>query len=125
MQEPFEYILSPGTGNFIGSFGIMEILLKNGIDVNAVDDGGNTALMLAVKNSEIVEIQKLLEFECNLELVNNKGETALEIAKRKAAESKVVGNQACVRFRHIESDDIVELLQKYEKNQTASWCTIS
>ncbi|XP_029465688.1 ankyrin repeat domain-containing protein 22 isoform X2 [Rhinatrema bivittatum] len=61
---------------------IIGMLLQAGVDVNATDYQGNTALHYAckMKNQEI--ISALLGAHANISIKNQDGETAIDIAKR-------------------------------------------
>jgi ankyrin repeat protein len=76
-----------------GYFGAedIELLIKHGVNVNATDKEGWTALMLAAngqyESSEVVK--KLLDHGADIAAVNNEGENALKIAT-KAEYKKIV-----------------------------------
>jgi uncharacterized protein len=57
------------------------LLLNYGAEVNRQDRQGETALMIAVKSSNIEKVIVLLERDADATLFNNQNETALDIAK--------------------------------------------
>jgi ankyrin repeat protein len=77
-----------------GDLKAVQLFLEAGMDCNAQDTTGSTALMAASKNGRIEVVNKLLEQKLNLNLQDKQGETALELA--------AANNQA----------DIVKLLLK-------------
>src|SRR5208282_4829942 len=77
-----------------GDLKAVQLFLEAGMDGNAQDTTGSTALMAAAKNGRIDVVNKLLEQKLNLNLQDKQGETALELA--------AANNQA----------DIVKLLLK-------------
>lgn len=63
------------------STNIMELLLKNGANVNLHALNSSTPLIIAVKMEDIDKIKLLLDYGADVEYTNNYGETALSIAK--------------------------------------------
>ncbi|KAF4595997.1 Bordetella pertussis toxin A [Ophiocordyceps camponoti-floridani] len=63
---------------------VKHILVKalSTVDINAVDEDGNTALMLAVKGSHASIIDMLLSADADKDAVNKKGETAALISAK-------------------------------------------
>ncbi len=57
-------------------------LLKRGVDVNAADDYGYTALMIAAKNDHTEVVAELLARRADVDLARSDGYTALMIASR-------------------------------------------
>jgi ankyrin repeat protein len=63
---------------------IIRMLLKEGVDINAVDENGETALMIAIRAGADIEIVRLLiENKADLNMKDKHGETALSLAVRK------------------------------------------
>ncbi|MES2950386.1 MAG: ankyrin repeat domain-containing protein [Pseudomonadota bacterium] len=60
----------------------IERLLTQGVSVNTRDDGGNTALMLAVTHQQAQTVRKLLAMGADPALVNREGLSALQLANR-------------------------------------------
>jgi uncharacterized protein len=57
------------------------LLLSYGADVNTKDNQGETALMIAVKMSNIAMVETLLQQGADVNLLSNQDETALDMAK--------------------------------------------
>lgn len=70
--------------NISNAKAIIDILLKCGIDINAVDYRNETALMRAVQPPfrDCAVIQHLIDKGANTSLLNCEGYTALQIAKK-------------------------------------------
>ncbi|KAL4886149.1 ankyrin repeat-containing domain protein [Aspergillus karnatakaensis] len=66
----------------MGSPAMCEAFLNAGMDVNAADSQGRTALHFAAENDDVAQIALLVERGCNVEAKNAKGETALHVAAR-------------------------------------------
>ena len=66
---------------------LVKLLLAKGADVNAVDDQGNTALMLAANAGEFQIVASLIDAGANVNAKNKEGLTALGLAR----ESKSAG----------------------------------
>ncbi len=65
---------------FEGSLEMVGVLLKDGFDVNSVNDKHYTILMLAAQNGHTEVVRLLLEKEANVNLQSKTGATALLIA---------------------------------------------
>ena len=61
---------------------VVKKILAQGVDINAVDNNGNTALMLASKLSEPRLALILLRAGARTDITNKDGQTALDIAKK-------------------------------------------
>ena len=61
----------------------MKTSLEKGADVNAVDEEGKTALMIAAENGHAGAVQTLLEKRAHLHLKDKRGKTALMFAVEK------------------------------------------
>ena len=65
----------------IGNLKIVEILLENGADIDAIVEGGNqTPLDIAVWREKTLITRLLLENGCKTNIRDSKGQTALECA---------------------------------------------
>lgn len=81
--------VNPAAAQFLeaarsGQTETMERLLSQGISVNTRDDGGNTALMLAVTHQQGPAVRRLLAMGADPSLVNREGFSALQLANRLA-----------------------------------------
>jgi ankyrin repeat protein len=65
----------------VGDTAEVQRFLKEGVDVNAKDDHGKTALILAVKRGHTEAVKLLIENHADVN-VKTSGETALDIAQR-------------------------------------------
>ena len=63
--------------------------LDDGVDINTVDEHGWTALMCASCSGHLSVVRLLVKKNCNVDTVNKKGQTALDIALE-AKQSKIV-----------------------------------
>ena len=64
-----------------GSVHTIKSLIKDGLDVNEIDFRGRTVIHYALYSSRSLEVMKLLiTKEANINIVNNYGATALDIA---------------------------------------------
>jgi hypothetical protein len=82
MQKTFEYWLNSGHKNTVSE---IKNLLRNGADVNFVDNNGDNVLHLALKKHNFAVVKMLLEFpfspgqEIKLDLKNGQNNTALDL----------------------------------------------
>lgn len=65
-----------------GNTTALQELLAQGAPINARDDNGNTALMLAVRYRHATTVRKLLDLGADTGLLNHEGLTALQIANQ-------------------------------------------
>ncbi|XP_068114378.1 ankyrin repeat domain-containing protein 22 isoform X2 [Hyperolius riggenbachi] len=61
---------------------LIGILLQSGVDVNAVDDSGDTALHYACKMKSQAIVQMLLQANADPSIKNKEGESSFDIAQR-------------------------------------------
>ncbi|CAF1141644.1 unnamed protein product, partial [Rotaria sordida] len=67
-----------------GKADLVELLLENGAAVNLQDSEGSTALMCAVEHGSLNIVKLLLTGpECDVDIVDNNGQTAISIATNK------------------------------------------
>ncbi|CAF0777396.1 unnamed protein product [Adineta steineri] len=67
-----------------GKADLVELLIRNGAGVNLQDSEGLTALMYAVEHGSLNIVKLLLiQPECNIDIVDNNGQTAITIATNK------------------------------------------
>jgi ankyrin repeat protein len=64
-------------------------LLSRGVDVNAVNDKGSTALMMAAFFGRTENARILVAKGANIRLRDNAGDTALDIARKEKSEDVV------------------------------------
>ena len=60
---------------------IPALLLDRGVDIDAIDENGDTALHIALRNKDSVLAVFLLEQGCRFDIVNHKNESPLDLAK--------------------------------------------
>ena len=68
-------VYTKGMGDYRGC---AEILIENSVDINAQDNFGKTALMMAVTRGNISFVQKLLEYDIGVNVCDINGENALK-----------------------------------------------
>jgi uncharacterized protein len=68
---------------------LLEMLLKNGADVNSADWKGRTPLMAVAERPDLASLRSLIANDAKLDLRDNKGRTALMIAVEKLMEGVV------------------------------------
>lgn len=73
-----------------GDVGTLHDLIKENLDVNAVDGIGATALMYAARNNQIECIKTLLDAGANPSLKTNKGHTAMWFAENNSHAASVL-----------------------------------
>ena len=88
-------------------------LISAGIDINAKDNNGDTALTIAVNEGNMEKIESLLAYGVDVKIRNNKRETALDIAKRKDWQN----NPWASGFQPSVFYDIISILQQHERKQ--------
>ena len=59
---------------------MVELLVDNGADVNAMDEDGNTALMVSLQTHNLKMVSFLLRKHVNVNTRNMRNETALQLA---------------------------------------------
>ena len=92
--EYFEEADAIVTAVLLGNFEAIELLVKHGANINAQDEIGRTALMMAIEEdwAGTAWVEFLLENGADVNALDNDGDSALDIAK------------------YHRRDDIVELL---------------
>ena len=87
-----------------GFLKVIDVLLENGIDIDAVDHNGESPLIEAIKSTiknrekQRAAIEALLINGANIKLKNSKGLTPMQIAQQ---------------MRREDTEEIIELLKKY------------
>ena len=90
-------------------------LLDDGVDVNAFDENGNTALHLATLNGNIEIVKALLLSGANLNAANNDGNTVLDLAfTGKNIEVIRVLHKANEEQMELKAEDELRKLKKAE-----------
>ena len=71
---------------------IAEMFLKNGVDINHMNEDGDTALHCATKWSNIDTVQLLLNYGANVNIENNDGKTPLYYVRGNAFQHKEISD---------------------------------
>ena len=66
---------------------LIPLILKKGLNIDAQNSYGNTALIYAVYSGNIETVKCLVKNKANLHVKNNLGKTAIDIAKENNAEN--------------------------------------
>ena len=61
---------------------IIRLLISHGIDVNATNKGGDTALMKAAENENREDVKALLESGADANKINREGKSAIDLTRR-------------------------------------------
>ncbi|EAW11191.1 NACHT and Ankyrin domain protein [Aspergillus clavatus NRRL 1] len=92
-----------------GNDDMVEFLLENGADGNAITDNGSTALHLATEYGQRKAMKLLLTHHVNTQIANKQGATGLQIAVGTAADEAtvplLVKNKVDVNVRNIRTGD--------------------
>ncbi len=102
----------------------VNVLLSEGMDIDTVDQQGNTPLMVASKigNPRIMDI--LLAHNPTVNLQNKKGSTALMIAARTGQfhiVKKLVTNGADISMRNEDGNTALTLASKFGHSQIVTY----
>lgn len=65
-----------------GLVDIVQVLVENGVDVNATDKDGNTALMAASENGNLAVVSMLLKNGADVRASNKRGQTVMSMLSR-------------------------------------------
>lgn len=99
----------------LGSAKLLESLIKNGGDVNALDQDGTTPLMVAAMNDRVEAVQALINGGAGLNLKNRGGRTAYMFAvgagKQRSADA-LVGNGADAEAKDAQNKNAVQLAEE-------------
>uniref|UniRef100_A0A6P6XRZ9 Poly [ADP-ribose] polymerase n=1 Tax=Dermatophagoides pteronyssinus TaxID=6956 RepID=A0A6P6XRZ9_DERPT len=106
-----------------GHTDLMEVLLKHGAKINAVDSLGQTALHRASRNGQLSSVQTLLSYGADLMLVNIHGLTAEQMAATEQVQKLIASHRLTSRgnpehqlleaARQGELDLVRTILSKY------------
>jgi hypothetical protein len=132
-----------------GNIGLVINLLAMGVNIEAVNDAGNTSLVCAAKTGNMELVCALLEKGANVDAVNNAGDTALlsvtqhvhsvqtvQLLIRKGANIHGMDNSGdtalLLAARHMQNVDTVELLLREgldieatnSAGNTPLWCAM-
>jgi len=115
-----------------GNIDVIKELVKYGVDLNQIDDLGNTALMVAIKEGHIDIVNQLIEYGVDLNQIDDLGNTALMVAIKEGhidvvnqliaqygTDLNQVNNQdknALMLAAEEGYIDVVRLLQNYAKD---------
>lgn len=102
----------------------INVLLSDGVNIDTVDQEGNTPLMVAAQigNPRIVDI--ILSHKADVNKQNNMGETALMIAAKTGQleiVEKLVSHNANILTRNINGNTAVTLASKFGHNKIVSF----
>ena len=67
----------------------LQAIKKLGTDINAKDENGKAALLIAIENERYENVKTLLSLGAKLENVDSKGRTALDYA-RNSSDSRIL-----------------------------------
>jgi len=81
---------------------IIDILLKNGADVDVKDKYNNTALIYASKHQRYNIIRTLLKFRADSDIKNNEGKTFLDYIDDHTIKKEFIELSESVRTRYIK-----------------------
>jgi hypothetical protein len=87
--------------------GLVQLLLKHGVDLNAQNDSGDTLLHFAAKRRQLGVVQQLLELGANVHVRNNHDQTPL------VSLSRWGGGITDIGLLGTEKYEIEELLLKH------------
>jgi len=95
-----------------GHYSLVDLLLKNGANVDLVNNQGYTALMIAANESNINFIRQLLD---SGKISVNDAKNALDVALKKSNELKVddVRNEFYLLAEKNANNDTIELINSY------------
>jgi len=130
-----EFINSVGAGNITDLRSLVVLLLTAGADVNAKNDYGWTALMMAVFHDHVENAKLLLEAGADVNAKNNRGLTALmmaaqyfhdhvenaELLLEAGADVNVKNNRgqtALMIANNNDNERMTDLFDRYEKYMT-------
>lgn len=89
-----------------GDFKVVETLLRSrGVNVNAVNSDGRTALMLAAAKGHVEIVKLLLDARANVDVVDFKGQTALDFAANPAVVNELKKYDALSFKSLVTADD--------------------
>lgn len=83
-----------------GNKKVVELFLQAGMNVNTINENGQTALMLSALNGHINTVKLLIKHGAYIDLIDKSGDTALSLASK------------------ANHTDIVKLLKKAEINKS-------
>jgi len=90
--------------------------------INMVDEDGNSPMMVAAQNGELYDVQRLIGFGANVNIVNNNGETLLDIVLKLR---NAPNNGEVKEYSYLLHDSIIQLLndgQKHKEFIKESFC---
>ena len=95
-------------------------LVEAGSNVNAVDNGGNSALILALKNCHVAAAEVLIPAGANAQLSSRSGDTALDLAAKMdhtQIACQLVRAGANTSLRNSDGDTVLSVVSKRDNGR--------
>ena len=115
-----------------GDIDAVSILLKNGADVNAIDNGCTALMMVSICDEEVIDlryyqleyeirnrikiIKLLCEYGANINATDDDGNTALDLAEKFNFQN--IWNDIIILLKQCAIEQIIPKFKKRQKDQT-------
>jgi len=93
-----------------GEYANVEILVEKGVDVNAQDNDGDTALMTASRGGYLDVVQLLIDAGVDVNAKNDSGETALSLVESYLHKKEEYGKKYGLHKHEIYEEGYDEIL---------------